>query len=104
MEVRAKRQLREQDQQCEVYYVYLACCANGTLYIGYTRNVQQRIAEHNAGRGGHYTRRNRPLTLVRYWPFNSRGEAIQAERCLKRLAPEQKLAYVQGPSPSDLFE
>jgi len=37
------------------YFVYLACCANGTLYTGYTADVQQRIASHNAGRGGRYT-------------------------------------------------
>jgi putative endonuclease len=71
----------------EEYYVYLACCANGTLYVGYTTNVEQRIAAHNAGRGGRYTRSNRPISLVAAWPFNSRAEAMQAERELKSLPP-----------------
>jgi predicted GIY-YIG superfamily endonuclease len=31
------------------YYLYLACCAKGTLYVGYTRNVRRRIAAHQAG-------------------------------------------------------
>lgn len=76
----------------ETYYVYLACCVNGTLYVGYTKNVSLRFATHNAGRGGWYTRINRPLTLVAVWSFNSRGEAKRAERVLKRLSPEQKLS------------
>jgi putative endonuclease len=85
-----------QPQMAEEYYVYLACCTNGTLYVGYTTNVEQRIAAHNAGRGGRYTRSNRPISLVAAWPFNSRAEAMQAERELKSLPPERKLAMAQS--------
>ena len=31
-----------------IYYVYLASCVNGTLYVGYTKNIEKRIAAHNA--------------------------------------------------------
>lgn len=78
------------------YYVYLACCANGTLYVGYTRDVEQRIAIHNAGHGGRYTRSNRPISLVAAWPFHSKAQAIRAERELKRLPPERKLALAEA--------
>jgi putative endonuclease len=74
------------------HYVYLACCANGTLSVGSTRNVARRIAQHNAGSGGRYTRRNRPLELMAVWTFSSRMAARQAERALKRLPPERKRA------------
>lgn len=74
------------------HYVYLACCANGSLYTGSTKNVSQRLAMHNAGRGGRYTRINRPLKLIAFWTFNTKAEALRAERVLKRLSPEQKLA------------
>jgi putative endonuclease len=80
----------------EVYYVYLACCANGAFYAGCTGNVEQRIAAHNAGRGGRYTRRNRPLSLVAAWPFNSRAEARRAERDLKGLPHERKRALAES--------
>ncbi len=80
------------------HYVYLACCANGTLYVGCTNDVQRRIAEHNAGCGGRYTRSNRPLSLIALWPFNRKGEARRAERELKRLPPERKLALAQTTS------
>ena len=77
-------------------YVYLACCANGTLYVGCTSDVERRMAMHNAGHGGGYTRRNRPLSLVAAWPFNSRAEARQAERELKRFPPERKRALAES--------
>jgi|SRR6266516_4479567 putative endonuclease len=80
----------------ERYSVYMACCANGTLYVGYTTNVSQRLASHNAGHGGRYTRTNRPLTLVASWTFNSRREALHAERQLKRLSPERKWALAES--------
>jgi putative endonuclease len=79
----------------EMHYVYIACCANGALYVGYTTHVERRIAAHNAGRGGRYTRANRPIALVATWSFNSKAEALRAERALKRLPRERKLALVE---------
>ena len=84
-----------QQQVCKEYWVYMACCANGTLYTGYTTNVQQRIAAHNAGLGGRYTRSNRPVVLLAVWRFNSRAEAMRAERSIKRLPHEKKLALAE---------
>jgi putative endonuclease len=79
----------------EKHYVYLACCGNGTFYVGCTKDVEERMAAHNAGHGGRYTRTNRPLSLVTVWPFNSRTEARRAERELKRLSHERKQALAQ---------
>ncbi len=80
----------------QAYYVYMVCCANGTLYTGYTINVERRIALHNAGKGGRYTRSHRPVSLVATWTFNSKGEALRAERELKRLPHERKRALAES--------
>ena len=88
--------LTENEKQ---HYVYMASCANGTLYVGYSTNVLKRIACHNAGRGGRYTRANRPLTLIAAWSFNSKREALQAERQLKRFSPERKRALAEAAPP-----
>jgi putative endonuclease len=79
----------------QAHYVYMVCCANGTLYTGYTINVERRIALHNAGKGGRYTRSHRPVSLMATWTFNSKGEALRAERQLKRLPREQKLRVAE---------
>jgi putative endonuclease len=76
----------------DAHYVYLACCADGTLYTGYTTDVDRRISAHNAGAGARYTRSRRPITVVATWSFNSRAEALQAERAIKRLPRDRKLA------------
>ncbi|MBD2513161.1 GIY-YIG nuclease family protein [Nostoc muscorum FACHB-395] len=86
----------------ELYYVYLACCANGSVYTGHTRNVERRMVEHNAGRGGRYTRTNRPLKLLGFWIFSSKIQAIRAERTIKTLPPEQKLALLKTKSVDEL--
>lgn len=91
----------EDYNELPVYYVYLACCANGTLYVGSTQDVTRRLAQHNAGQGGRYTRMHRPLTLVACWAFPSRRTARQVERAMKRLTPEQKLARASLVSPRD---
>ncbi len=85
----------DQGHMPETHYVYVACCANGALYVGYPTHVERRMAAHNAGRGGRYTRANRPLALVAAWSFTSKGEALRAEGALKRLPRERKLAMIQ---------
>ena len=79
----------------QAHYVYMVCCANGALYTGYTIDVERRIALHNAGKGARYTRSHRPVSLVATWTFNSKGEALRAERALKRLPREQKLRMAE---------
>jgi putative endonuclease len=80
----------------QAHYVYMVCCAHGTLYTGYTINVERRIALHNAGKGGRYTRSHRPVSLIATWTFNSKGEALRAERELKRLPRERKRALAES--------
>ena len=76
--------------------MYMACCANGALYTGYTTHVDRRIAAHNAGVGGRYTRSNCPIVLLAVWRFNSRAEALHAERSIKRLSRGRKLALIEN--------
>ena len=36
-------------------YMYVVQCADGTLYTGYTTDIERRIKTHNAGKGAKYT-------------------------------------------------
>lgn len=85
----------DQGHRPETHYVYVARCANGALYVGYTTDVERRMAAHNAGRGGRYTRAHRPIALVTAWSFMSKREALRAEYALKRLPRERKLTMIQ---------
>ena len=83
------------------HYVYVARCANDSLYTGYSKNVFKRIAAHNAGKGAKYTRANRPIELLRVWSFETKTEALQAEYAFKQLSRSQKLALLAKGSVSD---
>ena len=45
-------------------YMYVVQCADGTLYTGYTTDIERRIKAHNAGKGAKYTRPRLPVTLI----------------------------------------
>ncbi len=80
------------------YSVYIVRCVDGSLYTGYTNNVEQRVATHNAGKGGRYTRSHLPVTLLASWSFKSKNEALRAEHTIKRLPREQKWRLIATPS------
>ncbi len=73
------------------YYTYILKCADGTLYTGWTTNLDRRVATHNAGRGGRYTRMHRPVTLI-YWEcYATRSQAQRREIAIKRMRRDAKL-------------
>ncbi len=78
------------------HYVYIVRCANGALYTGYAQNVEQRVAVHNAGKGGRYTRSHRPVELRVSWCFGTQREALQVEYRIKQLPRPQKLELAQA--------
>ena len=67
-----------------MFFVYiLQSQKNGRLYIGHTDNIGRRVEEHNTGRGGKYTRQNRPWLLVHSESHPDRSSAMQQERYIK---------------------
>ena len=77
-------------------YCYILRCADGTLYTGWTNDLEGRLRAHNAGRGGKYTRVRRPVELAYYEQFNSKEEAMSREWHIKRLTRDQKQALIDG--------
>ena len=66
------------------YYAYiLQSETDGSYYIGHTDSLDRRLEQHNAGKSK-YTARKTPWKLVYFEEFNSRKEANQRERFLKK--------------------
>ena len=78
------------------WWVYILRCADGTLYIGATNDLDRRLAAHNAGRGAKYTRARRPVALVYREAAADRRAALQREAALKKLARAAKLRLIAG--------
>ena len=78
------------------WMVYLLRCGDGSLYAGATNDLVARLAAHNAGRGGAYTRSRLPVRLVYSEEQPNRGAALRREAALKRLRRPAKLAMLQA--------
>ena len=76
--------------------MYLLRCADGTLYCGWTVDVERRVAAHNAGRASRYTRTRLPVELAWSQPQPDRAAAMREEVRIKRLPRTAKLALIAG--------
>lgn len=81
----------------ESWYVYVARCADGSLYCGIARDVAARIAQHDAGKGAKYTRGRGPLVVVLKRRCATQGDALRLERAFKQLGRDEKLALIAAP-------
>lgn len=84
-----------------MYYAYLLRCADGTIYAGYTDNLDKRLSAHNAGHGAKYTRGRLPVSLAYWETFETKAEALRRERAFKRLTRIQKLSLIQTTEAGD---
>jgi putative endonuclease len=84
------------NQEDAGHYVYVLACADGSLYTGYTTDVERRVAEHNAGKGAKYTRGRTPVEVVHVEAFDARSAAMSREYEIKQLSRAEKEQLV-GP-------
>ena len=74
------------------FAVYILECADTSLYIGCTNDLEKRLKEHNEGkRGAKYTKARRPVVLRYSEGFSMLAEARAREVELKRLKRSEKL-------------
>lgn len=76
------------------HYIYVLECSDGTLYCGYTTDVERRVDEHNGqGKvsGARYTSGRRPVKVIYQETFATRSAALKREVEIKKLSKQQKL-------------
>ncbi len=71
--------------------MYLLRCADGSLYCGWTTDLDRRLNEHRAGSASRYTRSRLPVVLAWSAQVASRPEALREEARIKRLTRAEKL-------------
>ncbi|MDD2586632.1 MAG: GIY-YIG nuclease family protein [Syntrophomonadaceae bacterium] len=71
-------------------YVYILRCRDGSLYTGYTTDINRRVKEHNQGTGSKYTRSRLPVECVYTEELVTRSEALKREAAIKKLTHQQK--------------
>ena len=78
------------------FHVYILECADGTYYTGMTNNLERRLKEHNAKRGGRYTRGKTPVVLKYAEPQGTFKEAMVRELEIKGYARPRKARLIEG--------
>lgn len=79
------------------YYVYILECNDGTLYTGITKDIEQRLNEHNhTDKGAKYTKVRRPVKLVYQEASQDRSSASKREYAIKKLSREKKLELIHS--------
>ena len=77
------------------WHVYMAQCSDGSLYTGIAKDVQNRIVQHNKGKGAKYTRSRRPVVLVAHWLASSHSHALREEYRIKQLSRMAKIGLME---------
>ena len=77
-------------------YVYLLKCGDGSLYCGWTTDLEARVEQHALGRGAKYTRSRLPVKLVWYETYEDKHEALSREWHIKHMDRVQKLKLISG--------
>lgn len=82
------------ETRSESWFVYIVQCADGSLYTGIARDLDQRLAQHNGEKpgGARFTRGRRPVRLLWSVTAADRSAASRREAGIKKLSRTQKLA------------
>ena len=73
-------------------YVYILRCRDGSLYTGWTDDLERRLRSHAAGKASRYTRSRLPVRLAAWFALEDASQARSLEARFKRLTRREKLA------------
>lgn len=88
-------------------FVYiLASRPNGTLYVGVTNDLRQRIHQHRMGDVPGFTKRYDIKRLVHFEPHSTMPDAILREKRMKKWRRAWKIRLIEEHNPAwrDLFD
>lgn len=76
-------------------YAYIVECSDGTLYTGYTNDLEKRMKAHNSGKDAKYTRSRLPVRLVYFEEYETKELAQSREWQIKQMTRQQKLQLIE---------
>lgn len=85
-------------------YTYILRCSDDSLYTGWTKDIEKRVADHNSGKGAKYTKAHRPVRLAYYEIFETKEEAMKRECAIKKMSREKKLELIEKSGELNLVQ
>ena len=77
-------------------WMYILECADGSYYTGSTKNLELRLAQHQAGEGANHTKKRLPVELVYFEEFKRIDEAFYREKQVQGWSRKKKEALIKG--------
>ena len=84
----------------DAFFVYILRCSDESLYVGYTKNVDELVKAHNDSRAAAWTACRRPVELAYCESHAEDSAAIARERQIKYCTYEKKMALIRGDWPT----
>ncbi len=79
------------------YYTYILECNDGTLYTGWTTDIDKRVLAHNESKtGAKYTSARRPVKIVYQEECDGKSQAMKREIEIKKMNRAVKLGLING--------
>ncbi len=85
-------------------WVYMLRCRDGSLYTGWTSDLDRRLARHQAGKASRYTASRLPVEMALVLPMADRSAARREEARIKMLTRAAKLALITEVKLARRFE
>ncbi|NCC06668.1 MAG: GIY-YIG nuclease family protein [Clostridia bacterium] len=69
-------------------------CADGTLYTGWTNDLEKRLKAHSSGKASKYTKTRLPVKLVYFEQHETKHDAMSREAKIKLLTRAEKIEII----------
>ena len=77
-------------------WMYILECADGSYYVGSTKDLEQRILQHREGTGAQYTSKRLPVKLIYFEEFERVSEAYAREKQVQNWGRAKREALIRG--------
>lgn len=79
------------------YYIYIVKCSDESLYTGYTKDITNRVWQHNFSKSGAKSIKGRlPVELVYSEKYTTKTEALKRENEIKSWRRKKKLELIKA--------
>jgi putative endonuclease len=76
-------------------YMYILECSDRSLYVGSTRDLEHRLAQHGDGEGAQYTMTRLPVRLLYFEEFDRVEDAYRREKQVQGWGRAKRLALIK---------
>ena len=84
------------ETEVHMAWMYILKCADGSYYVGSTKNLDLRLAQHQSGKGSRYTSGRLPVELVYGEEYDKVADAYAREKQVQNWGRAKREALIQG--------